>query len=302
MSALGNNVIAMFGKRPAKETAPSDWVRMWARSFSLKANYEKAKDESLTGSRIDEPGFIAGVAYTGEISETLNKSSLALLEAGGFDKIEDATKITYTLSKEVSNWFDFVKFHTDNKLKEKFEKCRINSITFDIVNKAFIGVTWGIEGLEGLRTLNSSLTENPTGYVLSERIKSLDTVIKINGVNKSAIIKSMTLAINNNLDADNYGFGSIYRQDIDVSDVLTIELDATFSFDVTEYDGQLANLENNSVVPIEITLGTIVVKLAALSLSDVSAPASSKGKIELSIKGTCHNNGATEAIIIEHAI
>lgn len=300
MSALGNNVIAMFGKRPAKETAPTNWVRMWARSFSLKANFEKAKDEALTGSRVDEAGFISAIAYTGEIGETLNKSSLALLEAGGFNKTKDTTKVTYKLANDVSGWFDFIKFHTDNKLKEKFEKCRINSINFDIVNKAFIGITWGIEGLEGSRILNSTLTENPTGYVLGERIKSLDTNIKINGVNKSAIIKSMTLAINNNLDADNYGFGSLYRQDIDVSDAVSIELDATFSFDVSEYDSQLSVLENNTTIPVEINLGTINIKLGALSLSDVSAPASSKGKIELSIKGTVHNNGLVEAVIIEH--
>lgn len=300
--SLGNNVIAMFGKRPAKETAPDTWVRMWARSFSLKPNYEKAKDEALTGSRIDEAGFISGVAYTGEISETLNKSSLALLEAGGFTKTTDATKATYKLANEVTNWFDFIKFHNDNKLKETFEKCRINSIKFDIVNKAFIGITWGIEGLTGIRALNSSLTEAPTGYVLAERIKSLDTNIKINGVSKSATIKSMGLSISNNLDGDNYGFGSIYRQDIDVSDAASIELDTTFVFSVSEYDAQLLNLENNTVIPVEVNLGAITLKLAAVSLSDVSAPVSGKGKIELSIKGTVHNNGATEAVIIEHPL
>ena len=299
---LGNNVIAMFGKRASKEVAPATWVRMWARNFTLKPNYEKAKGEALTGSRVDEPGFISGVAYTGEISETLNKSSLALLEASGFTRTADATKVTYKLANDVTNWFDFIKFHSDNKLKEKFEKCRINSINFDIVNKAFIGITWGIEGLSGSRTLNSTLTENPTGYVLAERIKSLDTTIKFNGVSKSATIKSMGLSINNNLDGDNYGFGSIHRQDIDVSDSVGIEVDATFVFDVSEYDAQLVNLENDTSVPIEIALGAIIVKLAAVNLSDVSAPVSGKGKIELSIKGTVHNNGATEAVIIEHPL
>ena len=300
--ALGNNVIIMCGKRASKEVAPVAWTRMWARNFSLKPNYEKAKDEALTGSRVDEAGFISGVAYSGEISENLNKSSLALLEAGGFTRTADAIKVTYKLANDVLNWFDFVKFHNDNKLKETFEKCRINSIKFDIVNKAFIGITWGIEGLTGIRTLNSTLTENPTGYVLGERIKSLDTNIKINGVSKSATIKSMGLSISNNLDGDNYGFGSIYRQDVDVSDAASIELDATFVFSVSEYDAQLANLENNTVIPVEVNLGAITLKLASVSLSDVSAPVSGKGKIELSIKGTVHNNGVTEAVIIEHPL
>jgi len=112
----------------------------------------------------------------------------------------------------------------------------------------------------------------------------------------------MGLSINNNLDGDNYGFGSIYRQDIDISDVVSIEFDMTLNFDVTEYDAQLALLEANTRIPIEVNLGAITLKLAACSLGDVSAPVSGKGKIELSLSGTVHNNGATEAVIIEHLL
>ena len=303
--ALGNNIIALMGVRASKEVAPAAWVRMWARSFALKGKFEKVEDEALTGSRVAEPGFIGSVAYTGEIAETLNRSSLKLLEVAGFTASIDATKKYYKLENDVTGWADFIKYHTDTKLKEFYEKARINSINLEIANRSFIGITWGIEALEGRRTLNvANLTEVPTGYVASEKVKSLDTVIKVNGTDKSAAVKSMGVTINNNLDTENYGFGSKFRKDLDVNDSCSIEFEATITYDNanSEYDTYMTALENNTSIVLEVVLGGVTLKLANCSLKDVSAPVSSKGKIELSISGTCHNSGVTEAVIFEHLI
>ncbi len=298
MNALGNNVITMFGMRADKDTAPSAWVRMWARSNSLKANFEKAKDEALTGSRISEAGFVSAISISGEINENLNKSSLELLKASGFDKTEDVEKYTYSLGETMNKWADFIKFHNDTKLKEFYEKCRVNSVSFDIQNKAFIGINWNIEGIETRRSLASSFTEAPSGFIKAERVKSLDTAITIAGSDKSGIVKNMSITLNNNLDADNYGFGSKNRTDIDVSDVASIEFSATLSFDNSEYDAYRTALENDSTISIEVVMGEITVKLNQVSLSDVSAPVSGRGKIELSISGTAHS-GALAPMIIE---
>lgn len=300
--ALGNNIIVLVGIRPAKETAPANWIRMWARSFSLKSTFNKVEDEALSGSRVSEAGFIGSATYTGEVGETLNKSSLAILAVAGFNATSDATKNYYKLASAVTGWADFIKYHTDTKLKEYFEKSRINSIKFDIANRAFLGITWGVESLTGRRTLNvASLTEVPTGYVSSERVKSLDTIIKVNGTDKSGTIQSMGITINNNLDTENFGFGSKYRQDLDVKDSCSIEYEAKLIYDSanSEYDTYMTAWENNTSISLEVTLGSIVINLANCMLKEVSAPVSNKGKIELSISGTCHNSGVTEAVIIE---
>ena len=299
--ALGNNVISLFGIRADKDAAPVSWVRMWAKSMGMKANFEKVEDEALTGSRISEAGFIGSIAFSGEVSENFNKSSLALLECAGFDKTDDTAnnKYIYEFSNSINGWCDFIKFHSDTKLKEFYEKCRVNSIAIDIANRAFIGINWNIEGLEGRRSLNSTLTENPVGFVKAERVKSLDTQIKINGSDKSAVVRSMTININNNLETDDYRFGSKNRNSLEAGDSASIEFSATLSFDNTEYDTYLTALETDAVINLEVVLSDSVIKLNQVSLSDVSAPVSGRGKIELSINGTAHA-GVLAPVIIEH--
>ncbi len=299
--ALGNNVISLFGLRADKATAPTSWVRMWAKSMGIKANFEKVEDEALTGSRVSEAGFVGAISFTGEISENFNKSSLALLECAGFDKTDDIvnTKYIYEFSNQIVGWCDFIKFHTDIKLKEFYEKCRINSISIDIANRAFIGINWGVEGIEGRRSLSSTLTEVYTGFVKVERVKSLNTTIKINAGDKSAIVRNMTININNNLETDDYSFGSKFRNSLEAGDSAGIDFSATLSFDNSEYDTYLTVLETDAVITLEILLGDITVRLNQVSLSDVSAPVSGRGKIELSISGTAHT-GDLAPVVIEH--
>lgn len=296
--AVGRNTKHLIGVRADKATDAVTFFKYFAKSNSMGEKFDSKESEALTGKRFASDEMMVAVAIDGDMPLEYTKESLARLLSifGTTDTVSGVTnyKHTFKIAQSVEKWVDIVKVTAGLGTGgtafsfERFNKCKANTLTFEIVKKAYITGTAGFVGTEQITAQTDFKTGIPVGVTVTDivdtKLVCFDSSIVLEG-NIDAIINSVKINLNNALDGDDYGLNSKFRRDI-TAQKGEITLDVECDFDVTQYNALKAKIKANTyTTDCTISVGTDIKFLfPKLKLSDISSPITGGDKITMTFK------------------
>lgn len=237
------------GKQTAEGTAAVTLLDLGATDFSGGENYSSVKSEVFNSLQAEGDQFLVGIDTSFDTPVEWNGKSLELIMAGfGYTK----TGEDYKLSADDPAWYTVVVSDTENNRKTVYKDCKPNTATINAAKGAVVNgsVSWigkTSDDEAGVVT-ESAATDR------GESLVALDSVIKLAGSPVTEDVDSVTIEINNNLEARG-SIDSLYTKKIRRSAPQSTSANLEFNtYDHTRFNAIKAKAIANSSENLEVKL------------------------------------------------
>lgn len=284
-----------FGKQNATGTIASTLLDLGATDFSGGEKYNSVKSETFNSLQAEGDQFLVGIETDFSTPVEWNAKTLeAILPALGYAK-EDEDEL-YKLTVAEPALFTVIVSDTLNSKKTVFKDCKLNTFSLNAVKGAIVNGTLAWIGTTA--EFQSGIITESVATSRGESLVAIDSIIELGGTAVTADVESVTLEINNNLEAKG-SIDSLYTKKIRRSapqgTIAKLEFN---SYDQTRFESiktkAVANASENLTLTLVDGVKTILIEIPKLYISDSSrADYKGAGSHSLSMTASINNTDNT---------
>lgn len=284
-----------FGKQNATGTIASTLLDLGATDFSGGEKYNSVKSETFNSLQAEGDQFLVGIETDFSTSVEWNAKTLeAILPALGYVK-EDEDEL-YKLTVAEPALFTVIVSDTLNSKKTVFKDCKLNTFSLNAAKGAIVNGTLAWIGTTA--EFQSGIITESVATNRGESLVAIDSIIELGGTAVTADVESVTLEINNNLEAKG-SIDSLYTKKIRRSapQGTTAKLEFN-SYDQARFEAiktkAIANASENLTITLVDGAKTILIEVPKLYISDSSrADYKGAGSHSLSMTASINNTDNT---------
>lgn len=284
-----------FGKQNATGTIASTLLDLGATDFSGGEKYNSVKSETFNSLQAEGDQFLVGIETDFSIPVEWNAKTLeAILPALGYVK-EDEDEL-YKLTVAEPALFTVIVSDTLNSKKTVFKDCKLNTFSLNAAKGAIVNGTLAWIGTTA--EFQSGIITESVATNRGESLVAIDSIIELGGTAVTADVESVTLEINNNLEAKG-SIDSLYTKKIRRSapQGTTAKLEFN-SYDQARFEAiktkAIANASENLTITLVDGAKTILIEVPKLYISDSSrADYKGAGSHSLSMTASINNTDNT---------
>lgn len=284
-----------FGKQNATGTIASTLLDLGATDFSGGEKYNSVKSETFNSLQAEGDQFLVGIETDFSIPVEWNAKTLeAILPALGYAK-EDEDEL-YKLTVAEPALFTVIVSDTLNSKKTVFKDCKLNTFSLNAAKGAIVNGTLAWIGTTA--EFQSGIITESVATNRGESLVAIDSIIELGGTAVTADVESVTLEINNNLEAKG-SIDSLYtkkiRRSVPQGTIAKLEFN---SYDQTRFESiktkAVANASENLTLTLVDGVKTILIEVPKLYISDSSrADYKGAGSHSLSMTASINNTDNT---------
>lgn len=262
------SVKVYFGVQTAEGVVATILLDLGATDFSGGEKYNAAKSEVFNTLQAEGDQFLVGIETDFSTPLEWNAKTLeAILPAIGYAKVGEDTY--YKLTAAEPTLFSVIVSDSLNSKKTVYKDCKVNSLSITAAKGALVNGT-----LAWIGTTAEFQTGVVTETVATKRGESLvaiDSVVKLGGSPVTTDVESVTIEINNNLEAKG-SIDSVYTKKIRRSAPQATTASVEFnSYDQARFEAikakAIANTSENLEVSLKDGAKTIVILIPKLFIS-----------------------------------
>lgn len=284
-----------FGKQNATGTIASTLLDLGATDFSGGEKYNSVKSETFNSLQAEGDQFLVGIETDFSTPVEWNAKTLeAILPALGYAK-EDEDEL-YKLTVAEPALFTVIVSDTLNSKKTVFKDCKLNTFSLNAAKGAIVNGTLAWIGTTA--EFQSGIITESVATNRGESLVAIDSIIELGGTAVTADVESVTLEINNNLEAKG-SIDSLYTKKIRRSapQGTTAKLEFN-SYDQARFEAiktkAIANASENLTITLVDGAKTILIEVPKLYISDSSrADYKGAGSHSLSMTASINNTDNT---------
>lgn len=284
-----------FGKQNATGTIASTLLDLGATDFSGGEKYNSVKSETFNSLQAEGDQFLVGIETDFSTPVEWNAKTLeAILPALGYAK-EDEDEL-YKLTVAEPALFTVIVSDTLNSKKTVFKDCKLNTFSLNAAKGAIVNGTLAWIGTTA--EFQSGIITESVATNRGESLVAIDSIIELGGTAVTADVESVTLEINNNLEAKG-SIDSLYTKKIRRSapQGTTAKLEFN-SYDQARFEAiktkSIANASENLTITLVDGAKTILIEVPKLYISDSSrADYKGAGSHSLSMTASINNTDNT---------
>lgn len=289
------SVKVYFGIQDTEGTVATTLLDLGATDFSGGEKYNAAKSEVFNTLQAEGDQFLVGIETDFSTPIEWNAKTLeAMLPAIGYAKVGEDTY--YKLTAAEPALFSVIVSDSLNSKKTVYKDCKVNSLSITAAKGALVNGT-----LAWIGTTAEFQTGVVTETVATKRGESLvaiDSVVKLGGSPVTTDVESVTIEINNNLEAKG-SIDSVYTKKIRRSAPQSTTASVEFnSYDQSRFEAVKAKAIANTSENLEVTLKdgakTIVILIPKLFISTSDrGDYKGAGSHSLSMTASINNSDST---------
>lgn len=289
------SVKVYFGVQTAEGVVATTLLDLGATDFSGGEKYNAAKSEVFNTLQAEGDQFLVGIETDFSTPVEWNAKTLeAMLPALGYAKVGEDTY--YKLTAAEPALFSVIVSDSLNSKKTVYKDCKVNSLSITAAKGALVNGT-----LAWIGTTAEFQTGVVTETVATKRGESLvaiDSVVKLGGSPVTTDVESVTIEINNNLEAKG-SIDSVYTKKIRRSAPQSTTASVEFnSYDQSRFEAVKAKAIANTSENLEVTLKdgakTIIILIPKLFISTSDrGDYKGAGSHSLSMTASINNSDST---------
>lgn len=262
------SVKVYFGVQTAEGVVATTLLDLGATDFSGGEKYNSVKSETFNSLQAEGDQFLIGIETSFDTPLEWNAKVLeSVLPALGYAKVgEDAY---YKLTAAEPALFSVIVSDSLNSKKTVYKDCKVNSLSITAAKGALVNGT-----LAWIGTTAEFQTGVVTETVATKRGESLvaiESIVKLGGSPVTTDVESVTIEINNNLEAKG-SIDSVYTKKIRRSAPQATTASVEFnSYDQARFEAikakAIANTSENLEVSLKDGAKTIVISIPKLFIS-----------------------------------
>lgn len=262
------SVKVYFGVQTGEGVVSTTLLDLGATDFSGGEKYNAAKSEVFNTLQAEGDQFLVGIETDFSTPLEWNAKTLeAMLPALGYAKVGEDTY--YKLTAAEPALFSVVVSDSLNSKKTVYKDCKVNSLSITAAKGALVNGT-----LAWIGTTAEFQTGVVTETVATKRGESLvaiESIVKLGGSPVTTDVESVTIEINNNLEAKG-SIDSVYTKKIRRSAPQATTASVEFnSYDQSRFEAikakAIANTSENLEVSLKDGAKTIVILIPKLFIS-----------------------------------
>ncbi|MGL5658195.1 MAG: phage tail tube protein [Cetobacterium sp.] len=262
------SVKVYFGVQTSEGVVSTTLLDLGATDFSGGEKYNAAKSEVFNTLQAEGDQFLVGIETDFSTPLEWNAKTLeAMLPALGYAKVGEDTY--YKLTAAEPALFSVVVSDSLNSKKTVYKDCKVNSLSITAAKGALVNGT-----LAWIGTTAEFQTGVVTETVATKRGESLvaiESIVKLGGSPVTTDVESVTIEINNNLEAKG-SIDSVYTKKIRRSAPQATTASVEFnSYDQSRFEAikakAIANTSENLEVSLKDGAKTIVILIPKLFIS-----------------------------------
>ena len=262
------SVKVYFGVQTSEGVVSTTLLDLGATDFSGGEKYNAAKSEVFNTLQAEGDQFLVGIETDFSTPLEWNAKTLeAMLPALGYAKVGEDTY--YKLTAAEPALFSVVVSDSLNSKKTVYKDCKVNSLSITAAKGALVNGT-----LAWIGTTAEFQTGVVTETVATKRGESLvaiESIVKLGGSPVTTDVESVTIEINNNLEAKG-SIDSVYTKKIRRSAPQATTASVEFnSYDQSRFEAIKAKAIANTSENLEVSLKdgdkTIVILIPKLFIS-----------------------------------
>lgn len=259
------SVKVYFGVQTSEGVVSTTLLDLGATDFSGGEKYNAAKSEVFNTLQAEGDQFLVGIETDFSTPLEWNAKTLeAMLPALGYAKVGEDTY--YKLTAAEPALFSVVVSDSLNSKKTVYKDCKVNSLSITAAKGALVNGT-----LAWIGTTAEFQTGVVTETVATKRGESLvaiESIVKLGGSPVTTDVESVTIEINNNLEAKG-SIDSVYTKKIRRSAPQATTASVEFnSYDQSRFEAikakAIANTSENLEVSLKDGAKTIVILIPKL--------------------------------------
>lgn len=262
------SVKVYFGVQTTEGVVATTLLDLGATDFSGGEKYNAAKSEVFNTLQAEGDQFLVGIETDFSTPLEWNAKTLeAMLPALGYAKVGEDTY--YKLTTAEPALFSVIVSDSLNSKKTVYKDCKVNSLSITAAKGALVNGT-----LAWIGTTAEFQTGVVTETVATKRGESLvaiESIVKLGGSPVTTDVESVTIEINNNLEAKG-SIDSVYTKKIRRSAPQSTTASVEFnSYDQSRFEAikakAIANTSENLEVSLKDGAKTIVILIPKLFIS-----------------------------------
>lgn len=245
------SVKIFIGKQVTEGTAAASLIDLGATDFSGGENYNSVKSEAFNTFQAEGDQFLVGIDVALDTPIEWNAKTLEYIMSG-LGYVKEAEQTEYKLSSaEPSSYTILVSDSTNNK-KTVYKDCKPGSISINASKGAIVNGSISWLGKTAVFENGTVIESGPSSR--GESLVALNSIIKLGGTAITEEVESVTLEINNNLEAKG-SINSVYTNKIKRTAPQSTTSNLEFnSYDQARFETLKAKAIANNSENLEINL------------------------------------------------
>lgn len=263
------SVKIFYGKQTAEGTAATVLTDLGATDFSGGEKYNSVKSETFNSLQAEGDQFLIGIETSFDTPVEWNAKVLeSILSALGYAKVGEETH--YKLTAAEPAFFTVLIADALNNKKTVFKDCKVNSFSLNAAKGAL--VNGSLSWIGTTAEFQAGTVTESAATSRGESLVAIDSIIELGGTAVTADVESVTLEINNNLEAKG-SIDSLYTKKIRRSapQATTAKLEFN-SYDQARFESikakAIANTSENLTITLVDGAKTILIEVPKLYISD----------------------------------
>ncbi|WP_297635178.1 phage tail tube protein [uncultured Clostridium sp.] len=263
------SVKIFYGKQTAEGTAATVLTDLGATDFSGGEKYNSVKSETFNSLQAEGDQFLIGIETSFDTPVEWNAKVLeSILSALGYAKVGEETH--YKLTAAEPAFFTILVSDSLNNKKTVYKDCKVNTFSLNAAKGAL--VNGSLSWIGTTAEFQSGIVTESAATNRGESLVAIDSIIELGGTAVTADVESVTLEINNNLEAKG-SIDSLYTKKIRRSapQATTAKLEFN-SYDQARFESikakAIANTSENLTITLVDGAKTILIEVPKLYISD----------------------------------
>lgn len=291
------SVKIFYGKQTAEGTAATVLTDLGATDFSGGEKYNSVKSETFNSLQAEGDQFLIGIETSFDTPVEWNAKVLeSILSALGYAKVGEETH--YKLTAAEPAFFTILVSDSLNNKKTVYKDCKVNTFSLNAAKGAL--VNGSLSWIGTTAEFQPGIVAESAATNRGESLVAIDSIIELGGTAVTADVESVTLEINNNLEAKG-SIDSLYTKKIRRSapQGTTAKLEFN-SYDQARFEAiktkAIANASENLTITLVDGAKTILIEVPKLYISDSSrGDYKGAGSHSLSMTASINNADNTPA-------
>lgn len=255
-----------LGKQTAQGTAATALIDIGATDFSGGEKYNSVKSETFNTLQAEGDTFIVGVENSFELPVEWNSKTLEIImSAIGYSK----ASADYKLSATELAFYTVVISDSENNKKTTYKDVKVNSISITCAKGALVNGNISCIGMASEESVGVVTESDATNR--GESLVALGAIVKVAGTAVTEDVDSVTIEINNNLEAKG-SIDSLYTRKIRRSAPQSTTVNLSFnSYNPTRFAAIKSKAIANQTETLEVELvdgsSSLTIKLPRLFIT-----------------------------------
>ncbi|MEG0398236.1 MAG: phage tail tube protein, partial [Cetobacterium sp.] len=204
------SVKIFFGKQTAEGSVATTLMDLGAKDFSGGEKYNAVKSEVFNTLQAEGDQFLVGIETNFDTPIEWNAKTLeAILPALGYAKVGEDT--FYKLTAAEPALFSIIVSDSLNNKKTLYKDCKVNTASLNAAKGAL--VNGSLSWIGTTAEFQSGVVTESVATSRGESLVAIDSVVKLGGSPVTTDVESVTIEINNNLEAKG-SIDSVYTKKI----------------------------------------------------------------------------------------